>query len=230
MEEEEAKESAEEEEAKESAMEEIQEPTEEVQEEQKNKDCEEHRVEEPAEKEAYEEKRSPVKGFRSAKFGLGFLTVLFTLIAAATPVIDMFMVGSVRQKSFFDSGWIYIKGIDIFKAIGRFSRINPATRSFVIASVTVMILVAAIGLIQFFVTILWRTKSGYIFMISSSIMAIILEAFMITMFYIKYLPEQYSGSGSVIYGPVIAIVLHIAIIILSDISRKLTKINSIVNR
>lgn len=171
-----------------------------------------------------------VKGFKSIKFSLGLLTILFSVIAGATMLVDMFIVH--YEESFVNAAesWDYIKGTDIFKMINDFGDFEQNMKNFVIVSVAAMIIAVAVALIQFFVTILWRSRGGYVFTMFTSVIAIVAEAASIVLFFQYYVSEQYDAVGMVGYGPVIAIVLHIAILIIANVTRKLTKINSIVNR
>lgn len=172
--------------------------------------------------------KAKVKGFGKVKFSLNFLIILFTLLAGASFLVDMFVVRTEGRFGDADT-YEYIKGTDIFKMINNFGDLSGQMKTFVIASVTAVILVIGIALVQFFIALLWRSKGGFICMIFTSVMAIAAEGIMIGFFLENYVMDLYNSVGFVGYGPAIALFLHFCIIILSNVNIKLNKINSIVN-
>ncbi|MBE5926684.1 MAG: hypothetical protein E7270_06945 [Lachnospiraceae bacterium] len=177
-----------------------------------------------------EEKRNKkVKGFGVCKFTLSFMMMLFTCIASVTLIFDMFIMhyeqSAVNEQSYIE----YIKGTDIFYMINYFGDFLYDEKVFVITAIICMIVTIGIGIVQFFLIMLWRTKAGYVVVMFTSVIAIVSEVIMIVIFLEKYVQSQYDAMGMVGYGPMIAIAAHIFIIMLASVTRKLTKINSIVN-
>ena len=176
-----------------------------------------------------EEQNKKVKGFGICKFNLSLLMIIFTVIASATLMFDMFIMhyeqSVVNVKSYVD----YIKGTDIFYMINYFGDFSYDEKVFVITAIVCMIVTIGIGIVQIFLILLWRTKAGYVVIMFTSVMAMVSEGIMIAVFLEKYVQSQYDAMGMVGYGPVIAIASHIFIIMLASVTRKLTKINSIVN-
>lgn len=176
-----------------------------------------------------EEPNGKVKGFGVCKFTLSFMMLLFTYIASVTLVVDMFIMhyekSAVNAQSYIE----YIKGTDIFYMINYFGDFSYDEKVFVIIAIVCMIVTIGIGIVQFFLIMLWRTKAGYVVIMFTSVIAIVSEAIMIVVFLEKYVQSQYDAMGMVGYGPVIAIAAHIFIIMIASVTRKLTKINSIVN-
>ncbi len=173
--------------------------------------------------------KDKIKGFGSCKFILSLMMILFTAIAGATLMIDMFIMhyeqSIINEASFYD----YIKGTDIFNMINYFGDYSSDEKTFVITAIVCMIVTIGIGIVQIFLIMLWRNKRGYVVVMFTSVMAIVSEGIMICVFLEKYVNSQYDAIGMVGYGPVIAIASHVFVIMLAGVTRKLTKINSVVN-
>lgn len=184
-----------------------------------------NKVEEPIR----EAKRMKVKGFGSCKFVLSIMMMFLTVISGATLMIDMFIVNYEQSMVNTQSYVEYIKGTDIFNWINYFGSFSPDEKTFTITAIVCMIVTIGIGIVQLFLIMLWRNKRGYVVVMFTSVMAIVSEAIMICVFLEKYVNSQYDAIGMVGYGPIIAIVSHVFIIMLASVTRKLTKINIIVN-
>ena len=170
-----------------------------------------------------------VKGFMGCKFILSLMMIMFTVIAGATLMIDMFIM-SYEQSAVNAQSYVeYIKGTDIFYMINYFGDFSVDEKIFVITAIVCMIVTIGIGIVQFFLIMLWRSKAGYVVIMFTSVMAIASEGIMVCVFLEKYVHSQYDAMGMVGYGPVIAIAAHVFSIMLACVTRKLTKINSIVN-
>ena len=197
--------------------------------EEKSENIQEKVVEQRKEPAKEQPKRKKVKGFGVCKFTLSFMMMLFTIIAGGTLMIDMFIMNYeksvVNEYSYVE----YIKGTDIFNMINYFGDFSGNEKTFVITSIVCMIVTIGIGIVQLFLIMLWRNKRGYIVVMFTSVVAIVSEGIMICVFLEKYVHSQFDAIGMVAYGPIIAIASHVFIIMLAGITRKLTKINSVVN-
>lgn len=171
-----------------------------------------------------------IRGFGGIKFSLSFLMIIFTVLSAATMLVDMFIVHYEKSAANEYDHFDYIRGTDIFKMLNEFGNVSENIKIFTIVSIVCMLLVTAIALVQLFVILLWRTKGGYVFVMLMSLFTIAIEVFMTVVFYNNYIVEQYDAVGLVGYGPVIAAVLNLSVIILASVCRKVTKLNSRLNK